>query len=330
MIKEHVKYLCCPTCIGELKITISVAEDKHVIDGNLLCTTCNKEYTIIKGIPRFVPDNNYADNFGLEWNTHSRTQYDGSSGFKISEGRFINETKWGNKLNGELILEAGSGSGRFTKHAVETGAMIISFDYSSAVEANYKSNAGNENLLIVQASIFDMPFKKNYFDRLLCIGVIQHTPDPRKAFHCLVDAIKPGGYLCTDIYLKSLGKVYLTPKYLIRKITKRMNPDKLYKWTVSYINFIWPLTRLIRKIPKLGKKINWRLMVADYSELLPNADDKTLKEWAILDSYDMVSPAYDFPETLKSFKKWHAEEGLVDIDVHYGYNGVEGRARKPL
>ncbi|MBA3705094.1 MAG: methyltransferase domain-containing protein [Bacteroidetes bacterium] len=329
MIKEHVKYLVCPKCHNELDLSIKNTEKNHIISGELICKGCTKKYPIINAIPRFVEENNYADNFGLEWNTHSRTQYDDSSGFKISEERFINETKWGDNLNGEVILEAGSGSGRFTKHAVETGAMIISFDFSNAVEANYKSNSDNENLLIVQASIFEMPFKKNYFNRVLCIGVIQHTPDPRKAFHCLVTAIKADGHLCTDIYLKSLGKVYLTPKYLLRKITKRMNPDTLYKRTVSYINFIWPLTRLIRKIPKLGKKINWRLLVADYSELLPNADDKTLKEWAILDSYDMVSPAYDFPQTLKTFKKWHIEEGLEDIDVHYGYNGVEVRARKP-
>ena len=107
-----------------------------------------------------------------------------------------------------------------------------------------------------------------------------------------------------------------------------MNPEKLYKWTVRYINFMWPLARLIMKIPRIGKMINWRLMIADYSRLLKDADDKTLKEWALLDTYDMISPAYDFPQTLKTFTKWYEDEGLTDIDVHYGYNGIEGRGRK--
>jgi len=329
MIKEHIKYLVCPSCQNELDIIINGTEENRVMEGKLICDKCSQEYPVVKGIPRFVKDNNYAANFGLEWNIHSRTQYDDSSGFKISEERFLNETKWGKDLKGELILEAGSGSGRFTKHAVETGAMIISLDYSNAVEANYKSNSHADNLLIIQASIFEMPFKKNLFDRVLCIGVIQHTPHPRQAFHCLVDVMKKGGHICTDTYLKSFASIYLTPKYLIRKITKHMNPQKLYKLTVSYINFIWPVTRVIRKIP-FGKKIIWRLMVADYSDWMPNADDKTLKDWAILDSYDMVSPAYDYPQTLKTYKKWHNEEGLVDIDVHYGYNGIESRAKKPI
>jgi hypothetical protein len=56
-----------------------------------------------------------------------------------------------------------------------------------------------------------------------------------------------------------------------------------------------------------------------------NADSKTLKEWAILDTYDMVSPAHDHPATLKQYKSWHEEERLSKIDVHIGYNGIEGR-----
>ena len=103
------------------------------------------------------------------------------------------------------------------------------------------------------------------------------------------------------IYLKSIGQIILTPKYFIRLFTKRMNPDKLYKLTVKYINFMWPIALLIIKIPKIGKMINWQLMIADYSQRLKNADKKLLKEWAILDTYDMVSPAYDFPATLKNF-----------------------------
>jgi hypothetical protein len=122
----------------------------------------------------------------------------------------------------------------------------------------------------------------------------------------------------------------LSPKYLIRKFTKKMDPDKLYKLTMKYVSLMWPIALQIMKIPKIGKMINWRLMIADYSQLIKNADKEMLKEWAILDTYDMVSPAYDFPATLKTFRKWHDEEGLVSIDVHYGYNGIEGRALKKM
>ena len=328
MNPEHVKHLRCPKTKCKLDVEIGELENGKIKTGNLIALNNGKKYPIIDFIPRFVPEKNYAANFGIEWNIHNRTQFDDSSGFNVSEERFRHETKWGYKLEGEIILEAGSGSGRFTKHALETKAMVISFDFSSAVEANYKSNGHAQNLLIVQASIYEMPFEDSYFDRVFCFGVIQHTPKPRWAFSCLVSSLKNGGHLSSDIYLKSFSKIYTTPKYLIRKVTKKMNPQKLYKYTVRYINFMWPIARLIMKIPVIGKKINWRLMIADYSILLKNADSKTLKEWAVLDTYDMVSPVYDLPETVKSFRKWHEDEGLINIDVHRGYNGVEGRATK--
>ena len=328
MNPEHVVYLKCPSSKNQLTLISEELINGKVKSGFLEEPISKKKYPIINFIPRFVSLDNYANNFGLEWNKHDRTQYDKTSGFNISQERYENETKWGYNLNDEIILEVGSGSGRFTEHLVKTNAMCISFDYSNAVEANYRSNGQNANLLIVQASVYEMPFEEFFFNRVLCIGVLQHTPDPRLSFKHLIAMLKKDGHLCTDIYLKNFAKFYLTPKYLIHYYTKKMNPEKLYKLTVRYINFMWPLARLLMKIPKVGKMINWRLMIADYHHLLVNADSKTLKEWAILDTYDMVSPAHDHPATLKQYKGWHEAEGLKNIEVHYGYNGIEGRGVK--
>lgn len=328
MNPEHIIYLRCPKTKQKLVLISGELIDEKIKSGYLQEPTTKVKYPILNYIPRFVSLDNYANNFGLEWNKHDRTQYDNTSGFNVSQERYENETKWGYNLKGELILEAGSGSGRFTEHLVKTQAMCISFDYSNAVEANYRSNGQNKNLLIVQASIFEMPFENNYFERILCIGVLQHTPDPKLAFKTLIESLKKGGHICTDIYLRNFPKFYLTPKYLIHYFTKKMDPEKLYKRTVNYINFMWPIARLLMKIPTVGKMINWRLMIADYHHLLVNADSKTLKEWAILDTYDMVSPAHDHPATLKEYAGWHQDFGLTNIDVHIGYNGIEGRGIK--
>jgi hypothetical protein len=92
---------------------------------------------------------------------------------------------------------------------------------------------------------------------------------------------------------------------------------------------MWPLARLIRRIPKFGPAINWKLILPDYSRELPNADDKTLREWAYLDAMDMLSPMYDKPQTMATFHQWHKKAGLIEIEVHFGYNGIEGRGTKP-
>jgi SAM-dependent methyltransferase len=329
---DKIKFLRCPKTKRPLEIS---SNDQVIVEGRLqsgiLIEPISKnEYPVIKFIPRFVDLENYANSFGLEWNKHSQTQVDEFTGLDISKDRFFNETKWGYDLKDSKLLEVGSGSGRFTCHALTTGADVFSIDFSNAVEANYKNNGHHPNLLIVQASVYELPFEEDYFDKVLCIGVLQHTPNPRLSFKRLVESLKPGGSLVTDIYLKSFFQVYLTPKYLFRIFTKHMNPDVLYKNIENYINAVWPVAKVISKIPYLGPRINWRLLIADYRQFFKISDDKILKEMAILDTFDMLSPRYDLPATKRTFLNWHKDEKLLNIDIHYGYNGIEARAQKKL
>jgi SAM-dependent methyltransferase len=326
MKSEYIKYLVCPKCGSDLEFKeIKKEISGRIESGLIVCSKCSAVYEIVNFIPRFVPKENYASSFGLEWNIHSKTQYDSYSGINCSEKRFFEETGWPRNLKGQIILEAGSGSGRFTEQAASTGALVISADYSNAVESNYKSNGNKDNVFIVQADIYSLPFRKQSFDKLLCIGVIQHTPDPYKTFMSLPQFLKAGGKLTIDVYKKNFS-VYLTIKYYIRPFTKKMDAGKLYSRTKKYVDFMWPIASIFRRIPKIGTKINWVLCVADYSQL--GLKGQILKEWAYLDTFDMLSPRYDYPQTIKTVRKWLQDAGLSDIDVRCGYNGIEARGTK--
>ena len=324
---NHVKYLVCPKCSNSLELKNKNSNNKNIESGILKCNGCDSEYPIIRSIPRFVDLNNYASGFGFQWKKHSRTQYDSTSGLNISEKRFFESSKWNRDLKGETILEVGSGSGRFTEHAVSTGAMVISLDYSVAVEANYASNGHNKNLLIVQGDVYNLPFRKSYFDKVICIGVLQHTPDVKKTFYKLCELPKSGGKIVVDVYKKHpfYFQIFKT-KYWARHITKRIKPELLYKIISSYVKFMWPLTKLINKLP-YGHNINFNLLISDYRGILDLDEDKLL-EWAILDSFDALPPAYDSPQTINTLKKWFIDNNLQNIDIHYGYNGIEGRGIK--
>jgi SAM-dependent methyltransferase len=297
------------------------------LEGRLACAACGLEYPIIAGVPRFVPLENYASGFGLEWTKHARTQYDSHSGIPASEQRFFSQTQWPRDMHGELILEVGSGSGRFTEQAARTGATVVSFDYSYAVDANYGSNGAYKNVLIVQADVFAMPFRPHSFDRLFCFGMLQHTPSPSRAFAALPTVVKPGGSICADIYRISILRTVLMPKYWVRPLTRHMNPDRLYARVQRWVDFMWPLSNLIRKLPK-GHGINWRLLVADYSPL--GLKGQILKEWAYLDTFDMLAPRYDRPATKKAFHRWGEQAHLIDIDAQFSPHGIVMRARAPL
>lgn len=327
MHTQHLSCLACPQCHGALTVAeVAKGDGEKIEEGRLACATCAVDFPILRHIPRFVPLENYSSNFGLEWSLHARTQYDAYTGLNISERRFFEETKWPRDLAGEVLLEVGSGSGRFTVHAASTGAQVISIDYSGAVDANYQSNGHRENVLIVQGDIFALPVPPAVADRVLCIGVVQHTPDPRKAFESLLPFARPGGSVVIDVYRRHWTN-YLALKPYLRPLTRRMDPARLYRVLSRYVRFMWPLCRLLRRIPKWGSKLNWALCVPDYSRL--GLEGEVLKEWACLDAFDMLSPRYDSPMTRAEVRFWFAAAGLEDIEVQHGYNGVEGRGRKP-
>lgn len=330
---DHLKLLVCPKCKVQLELTErKVVDGDRLREGELGCPTCKGKYPVTKSIPRFVPLENYASGFGLEWTKHARTQYDSHSGSKISETRFFNETKWGRDLPGEFLLEVGSGSGRFTEQALKTGATVVSMDYSYAVDANYSSNGTHDNLLVVQGDIYQMPFREGFFDKVLCIGVLQHTPDPERSFMTLPRYLKAGGRLTVDVYKRNdslkgrIGRL-IPSKYMVRPFVRGWPPEVLYRRVTKYINFMWPIARVINKIPKFGRWLNWRLVIADYRGVF-DLSEEMLKEWAILDTFDMLSPVYDFPQTLETLRSWFEKAGMQEVEVHYGYNGVEGRGRK--
>ena len=127
--------------------TISVSEKK-------ILSKSGKEYEIIDNIPRFVQKSNYTDDFGFQWKKFFKTQLDSYTGLAITEDRLkrcVNEPL--ENLKEKLILEAGSGAGRFTEILLKHGSIVHSFDFSLAVDANARNNSKNHNLTLVQADI---------------------------------------------------------------------------------------------------------------------------------------------------------------------------------
>ena len=330
MNEAHLRYLACPRCSVSLELSDAARDVAgRVVSGTLACSSCAATYPVRGGIPRFVSAANYAAGFGLQWTKHARTQYDSHNGTRISETRFFAETKWPRRLEGELVLEVGSGSGRFTEQAASTGATVISVEYSVAVEANHASNGGRDNLLIIQADLYAMPLHPGVFDRVVCIGVLQHTPDVRRSFETLTRYLRPGGHLAVDVYRRPRGiRRLLNTKYWVRPLTRRIAPARLYAVVRAYVTGMWPLARVISRMPGAGRHINWALLIGDYRGAL-DLSDSQLREWAVLDTFDMLAPAYDTPQDLDTVRGWFAEAGLDQVEVHPGYNGIEGRGVRP-
>jgi 2-polyprenyl-3-methyl-5-hydroxy-6-metoxy-1,4-benzoquinol methylase len=310
--------LCCVECRADLAL-------RH---GELLaCTRCHAEYPIGNGVPRFVPPDNYASSFGLQWNRFARTQLDSVSGHPISRDRFFTYSGWAPEdLQGALVLDVGCGAGRFTEVAQSCGARVVAMDYSSAVNACRANHAGNDRVAVVQADIYRLPFKAGVFDRIYCFGVLQHTPDVAAAFQALPRMLRPGGAIAVDLYPK-LWTNALWPKYWLRPLTSRMRPERLARWVEHLVRWGWPLSRAVSRVPLVGHKLRYAIPIVNYEGVYPLSPEQ-MKEWALLDTFDMLSPTYDQPQDAPTLQAWMKHSGLEAIEV-FRSGFLIGRGRKP-
>lgn len=309
--------LCCPYS----KLPLKLGPDSIVVDGEVvngtLCTYDDKyKYDIKASVPRFVTDSNYADNFGIQWNYFSKTQLDSHSGYPISGNRFWRATGWKpEELMGKWVLDVGCGAGRFAEIALNAGANVVALDYSSAVDACYGNLKKFDNLHVIQGDIYSLPFFEQSFQFVYSLGVLQHTPDVKRAFQALPPMLVPNGRICVDYYWKRFQTV-MHSKYLVRPFTKRMQKNKLFGLLKRLVPSMLLLSRRINKLPGLGKIIKRVVPVADYTGVYP-LSDKQLSEWALMDTFDMLGPRYDSPQRKKKIYSWMVETGFRDIEVFH-------------
>ncbi len=272
-------------------------------------------FPLKNGAYRIVEDDNYTDNFGFQWNKFAGTQLDKTSHLDISKLRFFAETELDKTdLTGKDTLEVGSGAGRFTQIILDfTNTDLYSVDFSNAVETNYMNNGPNDRLHLFQASIYEMPFEKGQFDKVICLGVLQHTPDVERSVQCLIDMAKKGGEVIVDFYPVTGWWTKLQAKYLLRRYSKKMSHEALYKKIDRNIDWLIRTYRFFSKIG-LGKLVNRFLPICDINGTLPKGlPYAQLRELCVLDTFDMFSPQYDQPQKISSVVNWFKQYGMEDV-----------------
>lgn len=281
--------------------------------GDDLVDGAANRFPIIDGIPRICDAANYSESFGLQWNRFESTQLDRSrEGLGLSRNRFFRETGWTAAHLDDLdILEVGSGAGRFSRVVLEhTKARLWSVDYSTAVDANRRNNGGmgNGRLRLFQASIYELPFPDGCFDKVFCLGVLQHTPDFEASIRALVAKAKSGGEIVVDFYPVRGWWTKVNAKYLLRPITKRMDRERLLRLIDRNINWLMAAHRKLTRW-RLGALTRF-LPVADLRYVIPEGlPADVAREWAVLDTFDMFSPAHDHPQRIGSVVQMFERSG---------------------
>ncbi|MBI5401576.1 methyltransferase domain-containing protein [Candidatus Wolfebacteria bacterium] len=141
-----------------------------------------------------------------------------------------------NWFKNKICLDAGCGGGRFVVAlsmlgAKEVRGIDIGKDAVSAANdrlaAKSLKNAGAQ-----VGSVLDINFPSDYFDYVICSGVIHHTPNPKQAFGELVRVLKPGGKFFLSVYGKG-GLKWLANdlfRYTICKLISFHGLETLFKF----------------------------------------------------------------------------------------------------
>lgn len=293
------------------------------------------EPRLVRGIARFSPEENYASTFGFQWNLFDRTQLD-SGVVRQSSERLFAETGWTPEgLDGLDILEVGSGAGRFSRVILEqTRANLYSVDYSEAVEANWKNNGAiaPDRFHLCQASIYELPFPEGSFDKVLCLGVLQHTPDFEASVKALVAMAKPGGEVVVDFYPVRGWWTKVHAKYLLRPIARRIPAPALMRLITRNVGWLLRLSNALRKAG-LGVLTRF-LPIVDTSTFPHGLTKEQTREWAILDTFDQYSPQYDNPQRVEDvaamFRRAGAEVTFAGrLPIGTGHASVVRVTRAP-
>ena len=305
----------------------------RVEDARALACPSGCLFPVVKNVPRFVGPESYASGFGLQWNTFRRTQLDSHTGTTISRDR-LTRCLGGSLdvLRGKSVLEVGCGAGRFTELMLGAGARVFACDLSSAVEANYANCGASPDYFVCQADARAVPAAPRSFDFVVCLGVIQHTPDPEETIAALARNVRPGGMLVIDHYAH--GYQMNAARTALRAALIRLPPKLAKSAALALARALLPLHRLSWS----EKRGRWRLRrplqrfspLVDYHEAYPQLGGELLGEWAVLDTHDTLTDYYKHLRGVEEIEKCLRECGLVDPEVYYGGNGVEARARKPV
>jgi SAM-dependent methyltransferase len=304
--------------------------------GDHLRDASGNRFSIVNGVPRITEAPNYSESFGVQWARFAKTQLDrDAAGLQLSSRRFFAETRWpAESLAGQDILEVGSGAGRFSRVVLErTLGTLFSVDYSDAVTANYANNGqlAPDRFHLFQASIYDLPFPDNSFDKVFCFGVLQHTPDFAGSVAALIAKAKPGGEIVVDFYPINGWWTKVNAKYILRPVTKRLSHARLLRLIESNIDWLIKVQFFLHRCG-LGIATRFLPVCNVKDSFPPTLTESEIREWAILDTFDQYSPEHDHPQRIRDvaqlFERCGADVTFSGVERFEGTTAAVVRGRK--
>lgn len=346
MKKRLLDFIICPLCKKELNLEIFKEEGEEIEAGLLKCS-CGQFFPIVDKIPRilvgdlrniiydsfpsffleykeFLPKEELStkieganlnkkktsESFGYEWEKFSEMLKEWEANFKW----YFEPVGGTDYLQNKVVLEVGCGKGRHSYYAAKLAKDLIAIDFSSAIDVAYNNTKDFQNAHFIQADIYNLPFKQNYFDFIYSLGVLHHLPTPEEGFNILIRFLKKEGRILIYLYHsfpKNTFNFYAL-KFVnsFRYITTKL-PHKVLYWFCYPAAFLFYLFLVLPykffeslNIQKIIKS-NWPL------KLYANYPFRVI----LNDTFDRFSAPVENRYSKNQILDWFRRASLSDVKI---------------
>jgi len=190
-------------------------------------------------------------------------------------------------------------------------------DISDSVKIARQNTSHLPNVIVIQASILDLPYPDEMFDIVYSSGVVHHTPDARKAVLELGKKVVKGGLLGIYIYNKKPFIRELCDRE-IRKLTTEMSYSECMKFSHSMSLLGKALSNITQKLVieedidllgiKAGEYNLQRFVYGHFVKCWFNLDQDI--PFADINNVDWYSPHYASHHTKEEVYNWYEEAGF--------------------
>jgi SAM-dependent methyltransferase len=287
--------LVCPSCSGVL----GDESERYV------CRNCRKEFPVKGGIPRFLPalsqdEQQVKRGFNVAYEHYRDSRYLHFTPALIDQ--WLQDVKLPKEFfKDKLVLDAGCGSGRWTYAMASLGARVIAVDLTdSGVAAAHAATASMDNVAVVQASLYQLPFKPESFDFVVSWGVMHHTPNTKAAFDRVAPMTKRGGMFYAMVYERHNPWKFMWTD-MIRRWLHRFPEPQRYDLC----------RRLIIKNRFLYSLLSHHIICAPY----PQSGDPLEVSTIQYGLYDAYTPMYNYLHTREEVAAWFKEHQFDQLEL---------------
>ena len=214
-------------------------------------------------------DYSTVQSFGNEWEAFSE--------FDDEEINFIARDYFDivsdKDIENKIVLDAGCGSGRWTKYIVNKAKHVELVDPSESVFVAAKLLKDFSNVSISHASIDQLPFKDEHFDFIMSLGVIHHIPNMELALKHLTSKLKKNGKILLYIYYNLENRnfiykiIFFISSFFRFLISKLPFMSKKLICEIIAVLIYYPLSKFSKLIFKLGfQKISKKIPLEYYKD----------------------------------------------------------------